>query len=214
MFGLTEQSAQGTALVMVVPNVCLSVYRYFRRGSIDWRLAGVLAAAALPMTLVSARYATLLPSRPLQFSFAIFLLVLAVFSAWRLRAAPVVSRWRAPWPVAGLVGAVAGIVSGLFSIGGAIISVPIMSALFGLSQIEAQGLGLAFAAPATVLSIVVYAFASDVDWAIGIPLAIGGVATVSAGVDVAHRLPDRVLRALFIGFLVVVGIALIVKARG
>jgi uncharacterized membrane protein YfcA len=67
--------------------------------------------------------------------------------------------------------------------------------------------------PTTVLTTATYAVANDVDWAIGIPLAVGGVLTVSLGVDLAHRLPERALRALFIGFFVIVAIVLFFKAR-
>jgi uncharacterized membrane protein YfcA len=55
--------------------------------------------------------------------------------------------------------------------------------------------------------------AADVDWAIAIPLAVGGVTTVSFGAGVAQRLPERVLRSLFIGFIVLVAIVLFIKAR-
>ena len=92
-------------------------------------------------------------------------------------------------------------------------TVPAMTMFFGQTQVEAQGMALAFAVPTTVLTTATYAFAGDVDWAVGIPLAIGGVVTVSIGVDVAHRLPERALRSLFIGFVVIVAIALFLKAR-
>ena len=42
IFGLDQQLAQGTALVMVVPNVVLALWRYHQRNRIDPRQAGVL----------------------------------------------------------------------------------------------------------------------------------------------------------------------------
>ena len=39
--------------------------------------------------------------------------------------------------------------------------------------------------------------AGTVDWTRGIALAIGGVATMPLGVAIAHRLPERALRAIF-----------------
>jgi len=38
-FGLNQQHAQGTALVMVVPNVLVGLWDYARRGSVDRRVA-------------------------------------------------------------------------------------------------------------------------------------------------------------------------------
>jgi len=83
--------------------------------------------------------------------------------------------------------------------------------LFGYTQTEAQGLSLALVAPGTLVGIATYAFSGDVDWSIGIPLAIGGTACVRFGVALAYRLPERTLRLLFCGMLVVTSIALFAK---
>jgi hypothetical protein len=176
-------------------------------------LAGTLAICALPFTYATARLATLLPSTALRMAFSVFLMLVALDIARRTFVAQAPAMAALPWPFAAVAGAVSGSLSGLFGIGGAIVTVPAMTMFFGLSQLEAQGMALAFAAPTTVLTTATYAAASDVDWAIGIPLAIGGVLSVSLGVQVAYRLPERVLRSLFIGFVVVVAMALFVRAR-
>lgn len=63
------------------------------------------------------------------------------------------------------------------------------------------------------VSVIVYGFAGDVNWAVGILLAIGGMSAASFGVACAHRLPERQLRFLFVGFILVCAIALFVRAR-
>jgi uncharacterized membrane protein YfcA len=50
-----------------------------------------------------------------------------------------------------------------------------------------------------------------VDWALGLPLAVGGLFTVSAGVAVAHRLPERRMRAAFASMLLATATWLLVK---
>jgi uncharacterized membrane protein YfcA len=213
VFGLTEQAAQGTALAMGVPNVIVGLWSYSRKARIDWRIAGTLAITALPFTFVSARIATLLPSQPLRIAFAIFLVAIALDLARRTFFAPLRSAKALPWPWASVAGACGGTFSGFFGIGGAIMTVPAMTTFFGMSHLEAQGMSLAFAAPTTVLTTATYALASDVDWAVGVPLAIGGVLAVSSGVGFAHRLPERTLRLLFIAFIIVAAISLYLKAR-
>jgi uncharacterized protein len=47
------------------------------------------------------------------------------------------------------------------------------------------------------VNLFVYGRAGNVDWVRGIALAVGGVATMPLGVAIAHRLPERVLRAFF-----------------
>jgi uncharacterized membrane protein YfcA len=44
-----------------------------------------------------------------------------------------------------------------------------------------------------------------------LPLAIGGIAAVSAGVAIAHRLPERRLRIAFCGLLLVTAVLLALR---
>lgn len=215
LFGLDQQHAQGTALVMVSPTVLVGLLNYARRAGFDRQIAATLAATAVPLTYAGAYVAVHVPSRPLRMGFGAFQLLLALWtarSALRRPAAPdAPRRRRAPWWAAAFFGAGGGCVSGLFAVGGAAFAVPFLSAFFGFSQATAQGLGLALVAPGTVVGIVTYALAGDVDWGIGIPLAIGGAFCVRYGVDLAHRLPDRTLRVLFGALLGVSGVLLLLK---
>jgi uncharacterized protein len=154
-----------------------------------------------------------MPSALLRSVFSVFLILIALDIARRTFLPQPPAMAALPWPYAAISGAISGVCSGFFGIGGAIMTVPAMTVFFGLSQLEAQGMALAFALPTTLLTTATYALASDVDWAIAIPLAIGGSSSVSFGVAVAHRLPERVLRSLFIGFVIVVAVALLIKAH-
>jgi uncharacterized protein len=198
-FGYSEQVAQGTALVMIVPNVLLGLWHYIKKVGMDARLALTLAISAVPFTYLGARVATHLPSAPLRIAFAIFIVAIAAMMAWRtFGPRGLQAPQPAPWPLAGIIGAIGGTLSGFFSVGGAVFAVPAMSALFDLSHVAAQGMGLALVAPGTIVSILTYAGARDVDWIPGIALALGGAFAVPHGVNLAKRLPERVLRSLFI----------------
>jgi uncharacterized membrane protein YfcA len=212
-FGLDEQHAQGTSLVMVVPNVAIGLYSYAKRG-FDKRIAFALAIAAFPLTFVGTHVATHVPSASLRIAFAIFLFAVAVQSLWRTFAmkADAPARTPLPWPFASALGAVGGFFSGVFSVGGSIFAVPLISAMFAVSQATAQGLGLALVAPGTLAAIAGYGTAGDIDWPTGIALAIGGVFAVPYGVRVAHKLPDRTLRFIFAGMIVVGAVGLLVRA--
>jgi uncharacterized membrane protein YfcA len=213
-FGLSEQLAQGTAIIMVAPNALVGLWNYLKAVKIDWRVVAALMVPAFPVTYYSSKLATMMPSRDLRFAFAIFTVVLAAYMLWR--AATLGKRpEREPlgWPWAAVVGLGAGVISGFFTIGGAIFAVPILSTFFGLSQLGAQATSLAFGTPGILLSLWVFTTAGDVDWSIGIPLAIGGVAAVPFGVAVAKRLPDRALRFAFVAFLLVCAVGLFLRAQ-
>ncbi len=200
-FGLDQQHAQGTALVMVVPNVAIGLYNYAKRGTMDPKIGFALALAALPATYLGARLATSLPSHEVRMLFGRFALAIALsMAASALVATRVLRpRARAPWQAATVIGAFGGGLSGLFGVGGAVFAVPILSVLYGISQATAQGFGLALVAPGTIVNLLTYGGAGDIDWPIGALLAVGGLFTVRLGVGLAHRLPERALRLVFAG---------------
>lgn len=213
--GLDQQHAQGTSLVMVVPNVAVGLWNYARRGNLDTRLSLALAAAALPFTYLGAHLAVHAASAPLRLAFALFLLAIAALAAYRglaPRRVEAAARKPYPWPFAFAVGGLGGVLSGLFGVGGAVFAVPLMSYLFVVSQAAAQGFGLALVAPGTLVSIATYAAAGDVDWLTGIALAAGGVLAVPSGVKLAHRLPERTLRLAFSALMALAALVLIVRA--
>jgi uncharacterized protein len=213
IFGLTEQLAQGTALVMALPNVVVALIRYAQKVGLDLRAAALLGVSALPFTYLSALFATSLASRELRIGFAIFLIVIALDIARRALQKEKPARAVAlPWPFLGVTGAICGVFSGLFGIGGAIIAVPAMTIFFGYSQVAAQGMSLAFSILSASVTTFAYASKGDVDWGVALPLAAGGIFAVRYGVDLAHRLPERQLRLVFVAFVVMIGIALLIKA--
>jgi uncharacterized protein len=159
LYHLDQQTAQGTTLVMVVPNVLLGFWRYRRRVGIDLRIAGALAFSAMASTYPAARFATALDPRGLRLAFAAFLVILAAIIAYRTRRgfSRQPDREPLPWGWSVPLGIVGGIVSGLFGVGGALIVPPALTAFFGVRQVEGQGLGLALVAPGSVIALVAYA---------------------------------------------------------
>ncbi len=203
IYHFDQQTAQGTTLVMVVPNVLYGFWRYWRRVGLDLRIAGTLAATAVVATYPAARLATGVDPVRLRLAFAGFLVALAAVIVYRNRRTMPMPARRRPlaWGWSALVGIAGGIVSGFFGVGGAFIVPPLLTAFFGLRQIESQGLGLALVAPGTILALAAYAGAGQVDWTVAPPLAVGGVLSISAGVAVAGKLPERRLRLGFAGLL-------------
>jgi uncharacterized protein len=213
LYGLDQQHAQGTAMMMVVPNVLLGLRRYRQKAAMDNRMALTLAASAMVFTLPFALLATHVSSSTLRTAFACFLLALGLFLAWRLLRRPDASSAGAKlaWGWSSLVGAIGGSLSGLFGVGGAMVAPPALTGLFGVTQTQAQGLALALVAPGTVVSLLTYALAGDVEWPTGIALAAGGLTTVSAGVALAHRLPERTMRLLFCALMLVTALVLALR---
>ena len=203
LFGLDQQLAQGTALVMVVPNVLLALWRYHQRNRIDWRHALLLGVSSFVLAWVGAAVAVGLDAETMRRGFVGFLLALAVWNLTQvfLRSAAGPTELRHPWPWLGVLGGGAGLLGGLFGVGGAVVATPVLTLVFGVSQVVAQGLSLALAAPSTAVALITYGVHGQVEWSTGIPLAVGGLLSISWGVRLAHALPQHLLRMLFTLFL-------------
>jgi uncharacterized protein len=213
LFGLDQQLAQGTALVMVVPNVLLALWRYHQRNRIDLRHALTLALSSFLCAVLGSGWAVTLDAERMRLAFVGFLLMLALYNLvrvfWRVTAGSTELRY--PWPWLALLGSGAGLLGGLFGVGGAVLATPVLTSVFGTTQVVAQGLSLALAAPSTGVTLATYAVHGHVNWALAVPLALGGLLSISWGVKLAHALPERLLRTLFAGFLLLCAVLLGLK---
>jgi uncharacterized membrane protein YfcA len=97
-----------------------------------------------------------------------------------------------------LLGLVAGMFSGLMGIGGAIIIIPAMVLLFGLSQHTAQGTTLALMVPPIgLLAAWVYYKSGFVDLKIAGLICIGFFIGGLFGAKFATEIPNEILRRIF-----------------
>ncbi|CAB3851927.1 MAG: sulfite exporter TauE/SafE family protein [Achromobacter pulmonis] len=210
LMGMSQQLAQGTALIMVLPTIMMAVRKYNQQTRIDRRVALAGAAGAVVFTWVGARLALGIDSGVLRLSFAVFLFFIALFYAWQTwragrarhaarpadRAAPVFTPRRAT-----LLGVLCGTLGGFFGVGGAVLAVPIITSVFRLPQTSAQALALCMVIPGSAVALVTYSWAGQAAWLVGLPLAAGSLLFVPVGVRLAYRLPERKLRACFAAML-------------
>jgi len=97
-----------------------------------------------------------------------------------------------------LLGLVTGILSGLIGIGGAIIIIPSLVLLFGLSQHMAQGTTLALMVPPIgLLAAWTYYQKGFVDLKIAAFICIGFFIGGLLGAKFAIGIPDQILRKIF-----------------
>jgi hypothetical protein len=197
LYGMDQTLAQGTALVMMVPNVLLGFWRYRQRSPFPLLLAVRIGALSVGASWLAAHLALGLDQALLRQVFAGFMLLLGAYF-WRAAGQGSPARGQ-PWPARYLpgVGLIGGACGGFFGVGSGIVAAPILVRGFGKGQTEAQGLALALVVPAALVALASYSRAGEVDWRLGACLAAGGVLTVSPGVALAYRLPALLLRRLF-----------------
>ncbi|MEJ2648802.1 MAG: sulfite exporter TauE/SafE family protein [Sedimentisphaerales bacterium] len=109
-----------------------------------------------------------------------------------------------------LLGLITGILSGLFGIGGAIIIIPSLVLLFGLTQHMAQGTTLALMVPPIgLLAAWTYYTKGFVDLKIAVFICLGFFFGGLIGAKLAIQIPELMLRRLFGFFLLLVALRMI-----
>ncbi|MDO8106999.1 sulfite exporter TauE/SafE family protein [Isoptericola sp. b441] len=124
--------------------------------------------------------------------------------------------WMRRWGVMVVVGALGGLISGAFGVGGGIVVVPLLVALAKMDQRTAAATSLAAIVPTALAGAVTYLSRGQADLVIAALLAVGGVAGSWLGVHLLHRLPLHVLRWMFVGLLVLVAARMVtaIPSRG
>jgi uncharacterized protein len=112
-----------------------------------------------------------------------------------------------------LLGLAAGVLAGMFGVGGGILFVPTLVAL-GLDQHEAIGTSLLAIIPTVLVGTWRQARYGNVRWRAAVVLGIAAAASAQAGVIVAEALSGATLRRLFAGLLVVVAVQIALRSRG
>jgi uncharacterized protein len=112
-----------------------------------------------------------------------------------------------------VLGLAAGVLAGMFGVGGGILFVPTLVAL-GLDQHDAIGTSLLAIVPTVLVGTWRQASYGNVHWRAAIVLGIAAAAAAQAGVVLAEALSGATLRRLFAGLLVVVAVQIALRARG
>jgi uncharacterized protein len=104
---------------------------------------------------------------------------------------------------AALLGGLAGVLAGMFGVGGGILFVPVLVGL-GLGQHDATGTSLLAILPTVVVGTWRQARYGNVRWEPALVLGVASVGAAQGGAFLAEALPAHVLRKLFAALLVLV----------
>lgn len=116
------------------------------------------------------------------------------------------------YAVAVLLGVAAGVLAGLFGVGGGILFVPTLTWL-GLTQLHAEATSLLAIIPTVLVGVWQQQRYGNVRWHSALVLGLASVGAAVAGVQVAESLPEHVLRKLFAALLVVTAVQIAWRAR-
>ena len=96
-----------------------------------------------------------------------------------------------------VLGLAAGVLAGLFGVGGGILFVPTLTLALGLTQLHAQASSLLAIIPTVVAGTWRQQRYGNVRWRPAIVIGIAAIGGVEGGVALAETLPEHALRRLF-----------------
>ena len=102
-------------------------------------------------------------------------------------------------------GLLAGLLSGLFGVGGGVVLVPLLVALVGFSQHRAHATSLGAILPIATVGAVTFAVHDQIDPYIAGMIAIGSLVGAPIGARLMMRIPEAALRVVFGILIIVVG---------
>jgi uncharacterized protein len=113
------------------------------------------------------------------------------------------------------IGLLAGLMSGLFGVGGGTVIVPLLVLVLGFDQRFAAGTSLAAIVPTATVGVISYAIHGSVAWIPALILAAGAVVGAQIGTWLLPRVSLTVLRWAFVGFLaaVIVSLFIVIPSR-
>lgn len=112
------------------------------------------------------------------------------------------------------IGLCAGVMSGYVGVGGGFIMVPMMLQILKAPMRLVSGTSLIAVFILALPSVVYQAMLGNIAWVAGISLAVGSMPGAVLGAKVLPWMPERALRLMFGGFLLVVAVLMVVNQLG
>ncbi len=212
--GMDQRRAAATSLVAIVPTAVVSSATYLLHADVDVVAAALISAGAIVGAVIGSRLLRRLPLIWLRWIFIAFILLTA---AHLLITIPEADRplELSSWVAVGYVGlgVLTGVASGLFGIGGAIISVPLLGSVFAMGDAIAKGTALLVSIPTSLAGTITNRHGdSPVDIRAGLILGVTAAATSVPAVYVAVALSPAVSAVTFAIVLIAIAIQLGIKA--
>jgi len=217
-------TAFGTNLAVVFPTAISGAYGHSKKGAVLWRAAVILGITGAAGAVIGSIIAAHLPAKVLTTAFGLAILAGAIRM---LTAKPpkVEEKPNENPAVLATWGIILGIVTGIIGIGGGVLMVPVMAVLLRFGMHRAVGSSTAvmiFTSIGGLVGYILNGLNAGVfgNYAIGqligyfnpeswLALAATSVPMAQVGVRVAHRLPAKQLKCIFIIVMVYMALKMI-----
>ena len=109
------------------------------------------------------------------------------------------------------IGVIAGFMSGYVGVGGGFIMVPLFVSMLGIPMRLASGTSLTAVCILAIPGVIEQGILGNIDYMVGIAMMVGSIPGAQLGAGLVKRVPERELRFLFAGFLLIAAVMLVVN---
>jgi uncharacterized membrane protein YfcA len=173
VLGLGIEQAIPMALIVIAIASAVGALPKVRVRQVQWRLAGIFAAAGIPGTFIGAAIGKHLPQSAIMIGFAVVMVAAGIRmlldSANTGTACEVGDsgiNWRRCAPRSIPTGFVVGLLTGLFGVGGGFLIIPALVLLLGVEMPIAVGTSLLIIVANSGAGVISHLGGADIDWAI------------------------------------------------
>lgn len=219
VFGVPVVQATATSLVGVFLSTTSGSVRNLSVGDLNWRASLILALFGVMTAQLGAWIGDRIPNAWLSLSFGVFLLVTIYLMNLRQQLqhkeleletdSCELSDLSTPSnrfvPLAG-IGVLAGVLSGLFGIGGGVVKVPLQMLFLRDSIKTAVRTSLGAIGAIAVSGLAQHAYNHNVLWIPGLCLGMGGIIGAQVGTRLLPKLSDRIVNTVFVVFLLTLSV--------
>lgn len=114
----------------------------------------------------------------------------------------------------GVIGLAAGVASGYVGVGGGFLMVPLFLSVIGIDMRKASGTSLIAVMILAIPGVIQQAMLGNINYVAGIAIAIGSIPGATIGAKLVTHVPERTLRFIFGGFLLVAAVILVLNEFG
>jgi uncharacterized protein len=219
MLRIRQHRAVGTSLAVILPTGMVAAFRYHQEAvarhtpGLEFWVVLYLAIGGVIGAAFGARLASALGAKQLRRMFGIFVAATGMWMIIRAMAhlpqgSPGGMDLGRALEMVG-VGVLVGIVSGLLGVGGGLVMVPALALLLAYPQHQAQGTSLAVIIPVSISGALVHMRRGNIIWGLALWLSLGAVTGAWIMAGNVFNIPQEMLRMLFGGFLIAVGVSMV-----
>ena len=228
MFGISPATAVGTDLLYAALTKTGGAWVHGRRGTVHWRLVGLLAMGSLPAALVTVLALSAIGADDKAFSdlitsmLGVALILTALSLLFRKRLSRMgrshlwfLVEWRDRRIVSITIatGVVLGVLVTITSVGAGALGMVMLLVLYPrVSSVTLVGSDIAHAVPLTLIAGMGHAYMGTVDFGLLGSLLLGSLPGIYIGSHVGGRIPDRILRPILSTILIVIGAKLLMPS--